>query len=224
MAGVILAITIIMLASIAVPAFADSTDGEQANGVPSLAVRYAVVESKIDLTIGTIEAITDLIPEASDLNEYAVKLNNDLNTLQTYVTANDTTGFNAYIRSTIQPDMQAANKAIITDKQQFKAWGVTKEKLKLLKEASKKLKTEYNVGKHVSEVAKGKKNKELQDYLTRAGIQVQDDQNPTAVPSVEPTTTPTPTSEPTAVPSPTTEPTPTPAPTETITPVPSATP
>jgi hypothetical protein len=182
------------------------------------------VESKIDLTIGTIEAITNLIPEASDFDAYVVKLNDDLTALQTYVNANNATGFNAYIRNTIHPDMQAAHKAITTDKQQFKVWGVTKDELKLLKDASKKLKTEYSVGKHVSEVARGKKNKGLQDYLTRAGIQVQDDQNPTAVPSVEPTTTPTPTSEPTAVPSPTTEPTPTPAPTETITPVPSATP
>ena len=129
------------------------------------------------------------------LNAFVVKLNDDLNTLQTYVTANDAIGFNAYIRNTIHPDMQAAHNAIITDKQQFKAWGVTKDKLKLLKEAAKKLKTDYSVGKHVSEVAKGKKNKELQDYLTKAGIQVQDDQSPTAVPSVEPTTTPAPTTE-----------------------------
>ena len=66
MAEVILATTIIMLAAIAVPTLADGTDGAQANGVPSLAVRYAVVESKVDLTIGTINAITGLIPDASD--------------------------------------------------------------------------------------------------------------------------------------------------------------
>lgn len=216
MAEVILAITIIMLATIAVPALADSADDAQANGIPSLEVRYAVVESKVHLTIGTINAITGLIPDAADLNAHALKLNADLTILQTYVTAKDGIGFNAYIRNTIHPDMQAANKAIITDKQQFKAWGVTRDKLNLLKETSKKLKTDYSVGKHVSELVRGKKNKELQGYLINAGIQAQDDQSPTPVPSVEPTATPSPTDEPTPTPAATEEPTVTPVPTATL--------
>lgn len=196
-------ITAIMLAAIMAPAYAEpsaksqvkgnqsgSVTGEvalatqnqetatvSAQGVPSLEVRYALVESKVSLMIGVMNALLPIIPEAytaqvTELSTLIIKLNDDLAALNTYVIANDTAGFNAYIKETLHPDMLNASKAIKNDTQQFKDWGVTKEQVKVLKSDAKQLREEYNVGAHVSAVAKAKnaKNEDTQAYLNKAGI------------------------------------------------------
>lgn len=205
---VIISLTIvaIMLAAIMSPAYAEpsaksqgkgnqagSVTGEvalatqnqematvSAQGVPSLEVRYALVESKVSLMIGVMNALIPVIPEAyaAEINELSMlitKLNDDLTALNTYVVANDSAGFNAYIKETLHPDMMNASKAIKSDTQQFKDWGVTKDQVKQLKNNAKELRDEYNVGAHVSAVAKAKnaRNEETQAYLNKAGIKAQ---------------------------------------------------
>lgn len=148
------------------------TTTEPAHGVPALEVRYAVVESKLNLMIGVMADIVKLVPLASDLNAHIAKLSEDLSTLNTYVIANDSKGLNAYVKDTVHPDMLNASKAITADTKQFKDWGVTKDTLKQLKNDTKQLRDDYNTGAHVSAAAKKDNSAETQAYLNKAGIQV----------------------------------------------------
>lgn len=150
----------------------DEALAEPANGAPALPVRYAVVESKVNLTIGEMADIVKLVPQASDLNAHIDILSSDLQTLNTYVASNDTTGFNRFIKDTLHPDMLNASKAILTDTKQFKEWGVTKDTVAQLKKDTKQLHDDYNVGAHVSAVARNDNSEKTHAYLNKAGIQV----------------------------------------------------
>lgn len=147
-----------------------------ANGTPSLEVRYAVVEAKVNLMIGVMNAIADLasVPDSArqDLLYLITELNTDLETLNTYVVANDSAGFNACIKETLQPDMINASQTIKADTKMFKEWGITKEQLKELKDTSKQLRDEYSVGAAVSAVASAK-HENVQAYMNKAGIKAQ---------------------------------------------------
>lgn len=184
-----MSIAIVMIAAIMAPAYAaqgatkdrgnphvsGAVTGETAStvpayGTPSLEVRYALTESKVNLMIAVLDYIALNIENASGLSEYSDLLKTDLAELNQYVIANDSKGFNAYIKETLHPDMQNASKAIKAAEKQFKAWGVSKSTVKEIKNYIKGQKDNFNVGAAVSAVAKNDKSQGVDAYLKKAGV------------------------------------------------------
>lgn len=99
-----------------------------------LQARYGLVSARVNFMAGVLTDTVSLVPNASDLAAHADRLSGDLGVLKGYVDANDRGGFNAYVSETIHPDMKAALEALRADIRQFKAWGVSGETMKQLKE------------------------------------------------------------------------------------------
>lgn len=121
----------------AAPAFAQQALAASANPYEQqiLQARYDFVSARVGFMTGVMSDTASLVPQASNLQAPADKLNSDLTTLNGYVQANDKEGFNAYIKGTLTSDVQAAQDLIKVDRQQFKDWNVTAQtKAELLKD------------------------------------------------------------------------------------------
>jgi hypothetical protein len=90
-----------------------------------LQARYDITSANVGFVTGAMADVASLVPQASNLQAPAARLNSDLGTLQGYVTSVDDSGFNSYIQNTIIPDTQAAEAAISADRQQWKSWNVS---------------------------------------------------------------------------------------------------
>lgn len=130
----------LIMGAIAVPSFAApaSTYDQQI-----LQIRYDTVSARVGFTTGVMTDIVSLVPQASDLNDQAGKLNADLSALNGYVSANDQKGFNTCVSGTINSDIKAANQAMAADRAHFREWNVTKETRQQLKTDFDSRKTTY---------------------------------------------------------------------------------
>jgi hypothetical protein len=124
----------LFLLAIAIPAFTAGALAENPYEQQILHARYDLVGARVGFAAGVLADTSSLVVNASDLTAHADELNADLNTLKGYVDANDRDGFNSYVSSTISPDMKSALDALKADMQQFKAWGVSGETIKQLRE------------------------------------------------------------------------------------------
>lgn len=96
---------LMLVMAIAIPAFA--LNGMAATSAPYeqqvLQARYDMTSANVGFITGVMADAVSLIPQASNLQAPADKLNSDLATLQGYVSSVDNAGFNSYIQNTIIP-------------------------------------------------------------------------------------------------------------------------
>lgn len=120
---------------VAVSAFATTASASSAspNGQQALQARYDLVNAHIGFVTGVMSDIISLVPQATNLRAPSDKLNLDMSSLRGFVSSSDKDGFNNYVKSTIQPDVQAADDAIKADRQQYKSWNVTAATVQQLK-------------------------------------------------------------------------------------------
>jgi hypothetical protein len=131
---VIAAAATLFLLAIAIPAFTACGLAESPYEQQILQARYDMVNARVGFAAGVLSDTSSLVVNASDLNAHVDKLNGDLNTLKGFVNSNDRSGFDSFVSGTIQPDMKSALDALKADMQQFKAWGVSGETIKQLRE------------------------------------------------------------------------------------------
>jgi len=135
-----LMVAAVLASALALPASAASPTEKDTQ---ILQLRYDVVNARIAFLTGYMEDMMALVPQASDLKRHVDELNSDMATLQGYVSSNDNTGFNDFVRGTITPDSQAALSAIRADREHFKEWGVTNAVRLELMSDHQSLKAEY---------------------------------------------------------------------------------
>ena len=90
-----------------------------------LQLRYESVSARVGFSTGVMSDIISLVPQASGLNSNIDKLNADLATLGGYVSAGDAAGFGGFVSGTINPDLQAANQAMVEARTHYREWNVT---------------------------------------------------------------------------------------------------
>jgi hypothetical protein len=130
--GIIIATAVLLMAAMAIPASAQQTDANTYDQ-QVLQLRYDSVSARAGFSTGVMTDIVSLVPNASDLNAHIDKLNADLSTLSGYVSAGDSNGFTSFVSGTINPDMQAANRAMLADRAHFREWSVTAETIQALR-------------------------------------------------------------------------------------------
>lgn len=138
------AVTLLMIAllvpTLAVQAGATSA---QPSDQQVLTLRYDLVNAHATFVTGYMNDIVTLVPRASDLSAQVSAINSDMNSLNGYVSSNDNSGFNNYIKTTLTPEFQAAQAAIKNDRDQFKSWNVTNVTRKQLNTDYQNLKVQY---------------------------------------------------------------------------------
>jgi hypothetical protein len=120
--GIIFALAALMIAAFTVPSLTATANPYEQQ---VLQTRYDSVNARVGLTAGVMADIVSLVPQASDLNAHVDKLNADLATLDGYVAAVDVSGFNSFVSGTVNPDMRAADQAIVADRTHYREWNVT---------------------------------------------------------------------------------------------------
>lgn len=147
---------VLFVLALAVPALALSASAASANPYDQqiLQARYDLVSANIGFMTGVMSDTVSLVPQASNLQAPADKLNGDLSTLQGYVSSSDNTGFSNYVKNTITPDVKSAQDVIKSDRQQFKSWNVTNA-------TRQQLKTDYQNRKATYESQVSNANVEL---------------------------------------------------------------
>jgi hypothetical protein len=116
------ALAVLMIAAFTIPSLAAPANP---NEQQLLQARYDSVNARVGFTTGVMADIVSLVPQASDLNANIDKLNADLSTLGGYVSAVDTSGFNSFVTGTINPDLRAADGAMVADRLHYREWNVT---------------------------------------------------------------------------------------------------
>jgi|GEM_PF-4239903 len=161
--GIISAATLFVLA-IAIPVFVVSGIAATPNAYDQqiLQSRYDMTSANIGFVTGVMTDTVSLVPQASNLQQPADKLNSDLATLQGYVSSDDRDGFNNYVKNTITPDVKSAQTAIKDDRTQWKSWNVTPSTIQQLKTDYQNRKTAYDSQVNAAWVQLG--NARLQYY------------------------------------------------------------
>ncbi|HMK45559.1 MAG TPA: hypothetical protein VK436_02935 [Methanocella sp.] len=126
--GIVVLAAVLFVMAVTQPMSAFAATQQVHDNHQTLQVRYDGVVARVDFMSGVISDTASLVPQASaNLNSHINILNSDLNTLNAYAAASNSTDFNSFIRDTLSPDMEASNEALKADAAHFKAWGVTKE-------------------------------------------------------------------------------------------------
>ncbi len=141
----ILTVAMLMIV-VAISAFASMASASTAspNDQQDLQARYDLVNAHVGFMTGVMSDIVSLVPQATNLQAPSDKLNSDMSTLQGFVSSSDKDGFSNYVKSTIQPDVQAGNDALKTDRQQYKSWNVTAATVQQLKTDYQSRKATYD--------------------------------------------------------------------------------
>lgn len=135
--GILTVAMLMIVVTISVFASTASASAASPNDQQALQARYDAVNARVGLMTGVMSDIVSLVPQATNLQAPSDKLNSDMTTLQGFVSSSDKDGFSNYVKSTVQPDVQAANDALKADRQQYKSWNVTAA-------TAKQLKTDYD--------------------------------------------------------------------------------
>jgi len=161
--GIITAATLIVL-TIAIPAFMVSGMAATPNAYDQqiLQARYDMTSANIGFVTGVMNDTVSLVPQASNLQAPADKLNSDLTTLKGYVSSDDRDGFSSYVKNTIVPDVKSAQTAIKDDRTQWKSWNVSLSTIQQLKTDYQNSKTTYDSQVNAAWVELG--NARLQYY------------------------------------------------------------
>jgi len=116
------AMAVLMIAAFTVPSLAATSNPDEQQ---MLQARYDSVSARVGFTTGVMTDIVSLVPQASGLNTNIDQLNADLSTLGGYVSAVDPAGFSSFVSGTINPDLQAANRAMVEARTHYREWNVT---------------------------------------------------------------------------------------------------
>lgn len=142
--GLALVAVTLLLATFALPAFAARPQAQTDQQL--LQLRYDSVDARVGFTTGVLADTASLVSQASDLTTHVEALNADLGTLQTYVAAGDSKGFNSFVGGTLKTDLTAAQDALKTDASHFKEWNVSRETKAQLVSDYKARKAAYEAG------------------------------------------------------------------------------
>jgi hypothetical protein len=170
----ILILTVAMLMIVvAIPTFASTASAAAAgpNDQQILQARYDLVNAHIGFMTGVMGDIVSLVPQATNLQAPSDKLNSDMTTLQGFVSSADQSGFSNFVKNTVQPDVQSANDALKTDRQQYKSWNVTAATAEQMKTDYQNRKATYDAQVNSANLALGNAvlggyNTVLQDHAT----------------------------------------------------------
>src|SRR5208337_3207302 len=139
-AAAILILAVLIIPTLATQAGATSA---QQSDQQVLTLRYDLVNAHATFVTGYMGDIATLVPQASDLQAQVSIINSDMTSLNGYVSSNDNTGFNNYIKTTLTPEFQAAQAATKNDTRQFKSWNVTNTTRKQLSNDYQSLRAQY---------------------------------------------------------------------------------